>query len=205
MSAEDFETLVQNIYDEGRIREDEGRGLINQYNAANTSKKVPEVLDSLVVKTMMLDDLYGIMDEGPKEDIDDIIDELQSYEWVNWNEGPVQEDEIENYFFSQASSGVDVTEEGKEILYELDELYDDIIEAWNETVEYIESELQASEDTANIPDSTTSRDSGSRTRSSSEELDQTGDSMITIHGPDVLLEKIGSRILGENFEQGDNQ
>lgn len=137
-----FEEALQEVYSQGKMSEEDINKFANAYNAGISSKKVPERMESVVVKTAMLKDIQDLLDENLQREIDRLVNDVQSYPFVDWRSQEVDYNGMEEHFFNQASLGRDATEEGAAILEEVDETYNSIINVWNNAVDYIEEEIE---------------------------------------------------------------
>lgn len=140
-----IEDVVNDLTDEGVLSDEDARNILNGYKAGNAAKKVPERLEAVVVGTAMLTEMKGVVDEELEQEINEAASEVQEYRIdgervVDWESHAVYNDVIEEHFFDQASGGADVTEEGAQLLDNIDDQYNRVIDIWSEARDYIENE-----------------------------------------------------------------
>lgn len=214
---EEYNQMLNSIYKDGRISEGEANKLSELNNAANVEKKVGERAETVLLMAEVLDDVYQFLDGSIQEDIDEVRESIQDLEYFDWDGREVNKNEIEKYISDTVKSGRDVTDEGYEMLIQLDRVYEQGVVTFNNSVEYIEEQLD--EDIEDITDFPVDEADSPEIESSPQpepDTDETvtgepeleGDEaledrdVITIHSPEGLIEKIGSVFLGEKNVRG---
>ena len=176
--TEQYQQIVDTIYEEGVINEEIYEDLAQWNNAGNAEKLAIGYTKTALTITDMLDDLEPEF-QGTEtgQEIEELTQWAENYEFIDWEDKTVREEQIDQYLEQQVQNGQNATATGGELLEEVYDIIGQAVNTWNQAYTQLEntSIYDDEEDTDPFEDDTIEPDT--EPKPETEPTDETPDWM----------------------------